>query len=161
DGLPGSARLLGAIDAELLQARRAQAARDLHAVAESLRFLAGADVHSPQDLRALEAHGRTAWEARGLVLGRGAAALRARAEEQGRAGLLDLALLWADLKRRLARQGGTGDGRAEVEATLAEAESLLGSCPALARERRLLAGAAGDETPSAPVRRTWWEHLTL
>ncbi len=163
DGLPGGARLAETLDGQRRLARRAQAAVDLHAVAENLRFLAGADVHSARELQLLEAHCRTAWEARGLVAGPGNAALDADTEEQIRADLLDLALLWAELTRRRARQGEDGEDCAEVPAILAEAEALLGPSAALARERHLLGSASGaDGTPgSAPSRRAAWEHVAL
>jgi eukaryotic-like serine/threonine-protein kinase len=158
DRLPGSAGLVAEIDALLGQARRAQAARDLHAVAESLRFLAGAEVFPERELQALEAHCRTAWEKRGLVADPAAAALDAATEEQVRTDLLDLALLWADLKHRLARRGEGAGRPEEAQAILAEAEQLLGPSAALARERRLVTGAA---VPPEPARGTWWEQLTL
>ena len=69
-----------------------------------------------RDLEALDARCGAAWEARGLLAGRAAAPLAEDAEERIRADLLDLALLWADLRRRLAPPGGPGDGGAAVEA---------------------------------------------
>src|SRR5262249_36027916 len=159
DGLPGSGRLVEEVDAQLRRARRAQAANELHAVAESLRFLAGAEIRSLPELQALEAHCRKAWDTRDLAADREAAGLDAATEAQGRADLLDLALFWVHLRRRVSQGGDAG----EVSQTLAEAEKLLGPHPALVRERRLLARPAGEPEPPtpAPAGRTWWEHLTL
>jgi serine/threonine protein kinase/Flp pilus assembly protein TadD len=152
-GLPGSAGLAQALDAQLHRARRARAAEDLHEVAERLRFRAGADAQPAGELEVLDAHCRTAWEARGLLTDQGAAPLSTDAEEQVRDDLLDLALLWADSKRQV----GAGE---EAEAILTEAEGLLGPSPALARERRRLAGAAGEELP-APDPGAAWEHVAM
>src|SRR5207244_3486113 len=69
EGLPGCQGLVGQLDDWLRQARRASAAEQLHAVAERARLLAGAEAMSAAELRALEAHCRTAWEARGLIAG--------------------------------------------------------------------------------------------
>jgi serine/threonine protein kinase/Flp pilus assembly protein TadD len=159
EGLPGGAGLREALGRELAHARRARAAAELHAVAENLRFLAGADVHAARDLQALEAQCRMAWSVRGLVLD-DAAARNADPAEQTRADLLDLALVWVDLKRRLGQQGGPGDGRAEIAAILDEAETVLGSSPALACERRRLAGT-GIAPPPALARRSAWEYVAV
>jgi tetratricopeptide (TPR) repeat protein len=70
-------------------------------------------------------------------------------DEQVQADLLDLALFWADLNRRLAGQDRKSDSRAQVEAILAEAEELLGPSAALTRERQLLAGEVA--VPSTPA----------
>jgi tetratricopeptide (TPR) repeat protein len=152
-----------ALDAELGKARRARAAQEFHAVAESLRFLAGADVHSARDLETLDARCRVAWEARGLLAGRADAPLGADTEDQIRTDLLDVSLLWVDLKRNLAGPGQSGDHRETIDALLAEAEELLGPCPALARERRRQAGAADEKAQLGPPpdSRAPWEHIVL
>ena len=139
-GLPGSAGLVTALDAELRRAQRAQAAEDLHPLAERLRFFAGAESHTAAELKTMGEECRTAWEARGLLADRAAAPLDPDTEEQVQADLLDLALLWSDLDR----QAGP--------AVLAECEELLGPRPALTRER------PGREGQPA---RTPWEHVAL
>jgi Flp pilus assembly protein TadD len=162
-GLPRSASLLAEIDAELRQARRAEAAQDLHAVAESLRFLAGADVHAPRELQALEAHCRVAWEARGMVANSNGTALDAAREEQIRADFLDLALIWIDLKRQIARTASDNDWREEVRTILAEARELVGPSAALVHEWRILTGMVETESAESSIasRRASWEHLAL
>jgi serine/threonine protein kinase/Tfp pilus assembly protein PilF len=159
-GIPGSAHLAEELDHQADLARRAQAILDLHAVAERLRFLAGADIHATGDLRALEAQCRTAWETRDLAVDRSAIS-GAGIDEQVKKDLLDVTLFWADLSRRLARERGTSDSRAKMEVILTEAEKLLGSSAALARERQLLAG--GVAVPSAPAegRLASWERVAL
>jgi serine/threonine protein kinase/Flp pilus assembly protein TadD len=155
--VPGCRDLVGQFDAWLRRAGRARAADQLHAVTERLRFLAGGDGLPAADLRTLEAHCRTAWEVRDLVAGRPAAPLDDDTEEQARADLIDLALLWADLKQQLAP--GDEAARAEARALLAEAEALAGPSPALARELRALGGSAAPAGDAAAP--TFREHLAL
>jgi serine/threonine protein kinase/tetratricopeptide (TPR) repeat protein len=156
DGLPGQQGLRGQIDESLRRAERARAIGLLHALAQRLRLLSGADVLGEADLRKLEGFCRTAWQARKLVAGRAGAALDEALEEQARADLVDLALFWLDLKRRLARRGWAA--HAEDRALLAEAESLCGPSAALARERQALDGTlAPDDHPA----RTATEHVAL
>jgi serine/threonine protein kinase/tetratricopeptide (TPR) repeat protein len=145
DGVPGGAGLVKAIDSQLHQARRAEAAGDLHAVAERLRFLAGAE-RPTAELKAMATKCCTTWEARGLLADRAAAPLDADAEEQLRADLLDVALLWAELDRQTGR------------AVLAEAEELLGPCPALTRARQGSGVATGVGAQQAG---TPWEHVAF
>lgn len=155
DGLPGGAALAATFDTQLRRARRAHTAGDLHAVAETLRFLVGADLQVVSELQTLQDSCRSAWAARQLLDENPDAVLDAATEEQVRDDLLDLALLWTGLKRQLARLQGADEPREEIQAILAEAEARLGPSPALARERQ-----AGQESP-VPARRAWWVHLRL
>jgi tetratricopeptide (TPR) repeat protein len=133
EGMPIRGSLAADIEASLRQARRAQAAEDLHALAERLRFLAGSDTVPAGEVGAQDARCRTAWETRALLADREGAPLDGAAERQIREDLLDLAVLWADLK----------DGQAQP--LLREANELLGDGPAhraswehVARARSLL-----------------------
>ncbi len=146
DGLPWSAGLAPALDAQLRRARRARAAEGLHALAERLRFFAGADAYPAGELEGLDVQCRAAWEDRDLLGGND--------EEPLRGDLLDLALLWADLKRRVGP-------REEAEAILAQAEERLGPNAALSRERRRLSGAAAGEDVPAAGPTAAWEHVAL
>jgi serine/threonine protein kinase/Tfp pilus assembly protein PilF len=111
EGVPGSAELVMAFDAELRRARRAAAADDLHAVADRLRFLAGGERRPATEREALTQQCRAVWEARDHLTDR-SASLDAGSEDQLQADLLDLVLLWGDA------------------GMLAEAERLLGPRPA-------------------------------
>jgi len=129
-GLPGCQSLLTELDDGLRRARRGGAARRLHAVCERLRFLVGADMLPPHELRALNDSCQAAWADRALLEGAD--------EEQARADLIDLALLWPDLKRQLA-PGDEATGQ-WATALLAEAEALCGPRdPGSAREQVALA----------------------
>jgi serine/threonine protein kinase/Flp pilus assembly protein TadD len=147
-GLPGSAGLVLAFDVQLRQARRAEAVAELHTLAERLRFSAGADKQSAAELSALEGECRATWEARVILLDGDEGT-----DQQLTADLRDVVLLWADAARRSQK----GARHAELRGVLAEAESLLGPCPALACERQALAGV---ETPP-PAARSAWEHVAL
>ena len=158
--LPGQGELAGELARLLLVAERAEAAADLHQLAERLRFVCGGDAPPPRSARQLEERCRTAWEGRRFL------ANRQRAEETVRADLLDLAILWADLGVRLAPPGRDGDARRHALRLLDEAETLLGPHPALRRERRnhsRLLGLPGS-APAGDDRqlpRTAWECTAL
>jgi serine/threonine protein kinase/Flp pilus assembly protein TadD len=166
-GLPGTGELLALLDAESRLARRAQAAEELHAVAERLRFLAGADLLSTAELRQLAARCRTAWDTRSLLTEGATTPPGGDGEEQVRADLRDLALLWSDLRRELARRGEAGDEGEDVAAApdappdprdarthVARGRSLLGSGD--------LAGAAEELTRAADLRpQDFWAHFYL
>jgi tetratricopeptide (TPR) repeat protein len=151
EGWPGCHRLVAQIEGCQRRAQRAVAAERLHDVTERLRLLAGIETLSSSDLGTLDVQCRKAWEARHLVLGEEGAG------DQARADLVDLALLWADLKRRLAP--GNVTTRGEAREVLAEAEALCGPSAALTRERRALDAKA--ETDPGPGARTFREHVAL
>jgi serine/threonine protein kinase/tetratricopeptide (TPR) repeat protein len=140
------------------RAERGQAARELHALCERLRPLYGAADLPDAEARALAADCLELWRRRGLF----ADGLDEPGQEQLRADLLDLAVLWADLRAGRAGPGEAHAARAEALKMLNEAEALLGPGCVLARERRDHAralGRAAPDTPAAP--RTAWEHYAL
>jgi serine/threonine protein kinase/tetratricopeptide (TPR) repeat protein len=120
--LPGCRALVREIDAELDEARRAAAAQQLHALAERLRLLVGGESLHAQELRTLDAHCRAIWEVRTLLADRATGLVQA---EQARADLIDLALLWSDVKHRLAPDNQAA--RAEATTLRDEAEALCGT----------------------------------
>jgi serine/threonine protein kinase/Tfp pilus assembly protein PilF len=168
-GLPGGPELAQAFDEQLRLAKRAQAAQDLHALADRIRFLAAQDALSSRQLQVLEGHCRKVWDARGLLTDRGAAGLAPDLEQQLQTDLLDLALLWLDLRLRLAPGPRADETRRAALAVLAEAEALFGPSLVLLRERQAHAAALGltGEARSAERRaaglapRTAWEHYAL
>ena len=85
----------------------------------------------PRDLLALEAHCRKAWEVRDLVAGQSAPASRNGPRNRCATDLIDLALLWTDLKRRIEPENRAR--RSETLAVLAEVDSLCGPSAAVAR----------------------------
>jgi Flp pilus assembly protein TadD len=157
EGWPGAGGLIAQLDESLFRARRASAAVQLHAVTEQLRLLAGADLLSQRGLRALEEHCRSAWETRQLVASPPGVTRKAVIDEQINTDLIDLALLWTDLMRRISPR--SEKWRAEARAVLDEVDVLCGPSAPVARERRALDGKAEPEGIAA--KRTAWEHAVL
>jgi eukaryotic-like serine/threonine-protein kinase len=166
-GLPGGGELARDLGAELRRARRGQAVRQLHALADRLRFLCGAA--SPQgSLASLRPLWGAVWGTRKALLNREGAELPAEVEGGLRTDLLDLAIIWADLSVRLA---GPGERSASARAALKvldETEAQFGPSAALARQRRACASACGEAGPESPTPpradespRTPWEHYAL
>jgi Flp pilus assembly protein TadD len=79
-----------------------------------------------------------------------------------RTDLLDLAIIWSDLRARQATGAATPLHRDALR-ILAEAEQLYGTSSALQWERRIHEQALGGAAPPAPemVPRTAWEHLVI
>ncbi len=163
-----SDRLRHDLEQQVGRVQRARLADELHELADRLRFLYGTDVAGIEPLRALEARLRTTWESRGRILAQLAGGLEPGVEERLRTDFLDLGILWADLRVRLAR-GDVSEARREALRTLDEAERLFGASPVLARERRCHAEALGlTELAREAARRqaelaprTAWEHYAL
>jgi eukaryotic-like serine/threonine-protein kinase len=150
---PRLAALVRALDEQLQRARLARDAAALHQLVERVRPLYGTDIPVGDGLHALVPRLREAWELRSRFaagLGRGQdPAAEARLE----ADLLDLALLWADLRVRLASGEDARAARWEALQTLREAEDLLGPSPALERERRAFAEDSDPiPRPAGPTR---------
>ncbi len=155
--LPGCGNLVEEIDLQLRRARRGNAVDQLHFLTERLRLFAGSDDLPERELRAVEIRCRTFWEMRDLVAGTSSAPLRESLEKQARADLIDLAILWTDLRLRLAP--GEQTVKTEAHAALSKTQSLCGPNPALTRALQALDGTAnlGDE----PTARTFQEHAAL
>jgi tetratricopeptide (TPR) repeat protein len=78
-----------------------------------------------------------------LTTDRSESELTAEEENRIQADLLDLAILWADLRVRSAAGEGATQAHREALGVLAEAEARLGPSPALDRERQTHAEALG------------------
>jgi serine/threonine protein kinase len=164
-GLPFQRRLADELGRRLRLAEQARAAadraaagRELHRLADRLRFLYGAEPASPDGLAALEARCRAFWDDRGRVVEHLTPDAGAALKPAVRDDLLDLAIVSADLRVRLAPADGKGQAGREALAVLAEAEALCGPSPVLDAERRLH-GAAARHCGRAPE--TAWEHYAL
>jgi serine/threonine protein kinase/tetratricopeptide (TPR) repeat protein len=153
-------RQLGLAEQARTAARRTAAGRELHQLADRVRFLYGANHVPPQIIRGLAAGCRAFWENRARVVERlsnpGSPAL----EPVVRDDLLDLAIFWADLQVRLAPPAGKPDARRKALTVLAQAESLVGASPVLDEERRFH-GAPLTPPRKAPPAQTAWEHYAL
>jgi tetratricopeptide (TPR) repeat protein len=173
-GLPWQGDLTALLDQQLrlalkgqTAAARAAAARELHTLADRVRFLYGADPLAPEALRGVEEYCRAFWGKRDHIVRR-LGAPRGRALDPGvRDDLLDVAIFWADLQVRLAPAAEKRQGRRQALAVLVEAESLFGPSPVLDEERKLHGGPVPDRglfassgvRAASPV--TAWEHYAL
>jgi serine/threonine protein kinase/tetratricopeptide (TPR) repeat protein len=166
-GVPLSGALRGRLHAARLSAERAQAAADLHQFCERVRPLFAAEVFSPAEARAAANRCAAVWAERQQIAARLAGQPAPELERQWRADLLDVGILSAHLRARLAPASGTGAAHREALAVLDEAESLLGPSGVLDQERAEHARALGltaladsaDRRARAIPPRTAWEHL--
>jgi serine/threonine protein kinase len=164
--LPGAADLKKGLAVHLRRARRAEAAQQLHSQAQLSRFLlelndlAGDRPGAPprgqgrsRDRRLaliLPAGCREAWGTRHLLtLSSPETALETDDERAIRFDLIDVAVFWADLQVRLAREQDLPRARREALALLEEADRLCGPSPILDEERRARAAALGLPEPVA------------
>lgn len=175
ENLPFNRPLTEQLSEQMHHAARAEAAEELHRVVERVRVLYGVDSRPPGELQAIEAHCRALWDQRTVIAQRLAPASppgqlpqKEDQEEQVRTDLLDLAVLWTNLRLRVAAEQ-TAQVRRDALEILAQAEALYGPSPVLARERQVHAQAlgfdalaleAGRQADALPVR-TAWEHYAL
>ena len=162
----------GAVPALLLQqtrhirlAEQTQAAQELHALVDQVRFLSSDDFLSPRPARTLEAQCRALWERRAQIGERLSNDLDSAARDQLQADLLDLAILGADLRVRLASPADAPAAHRDARQVLQQAETLLGSSAVLRQEQRYHAAALGLRDTEAgvtdPTPRTSWEHCAV
>jgi serine/threonine protein kinase len=151
------------------RAERGQTAEELHRLCERLRPLYGADVLPAEEAGAVADRCRELWEKREVIARRLGEQAPPGLEQQTRADLLDLAILWANLRVRAAAPGEADPARREALETLAQAEALFGPSCVLYQERRAHALALGQtEVAEAAARqaealasRGAWEHYAL
>jgi tetratricopeptide (TPR) repeat protein len=107
---------------------------------------------------------QAAWEGRAFLLGGSSSPLDADIERDVRADLLDLVLLWADARVRLASPEHADAERRRALAVLDEAESLCGPSLALNQRRRDLGRELGRPESSGrpdPSPKSAREHCEL
>jgi serine/threonine protein kinase/Flp pilus assembly protein TadD len=144
EGLPGFHTLSQGLAG---QARQASVARDadlLHDLVERLRFFESAVPRTVQEMKAAERQSQTLWETRRAILDQLGGALNTEAKARLRSDMLDLAVIGASLRVRLAT--GAGDGtraRREALRMLDEAEARFGPSHLMFRERLAHAQALG------------------
>jgi serine/threonine protein kinase len=157
EGLPFHRDLTEELREQLRLVERVEAARELHDFVERARALYGADGQPVAEVRAVEAHCRALWQRRDQI----ARQLGAE-QEQVKTDLLDLAILWTNLRVRLAGKKVSAVRKESLE-VLAEAEALFGPSCVLDAERRAHAAALGlpRQTTTAPAPRTAWEHYAV
>jgi serine/threonine protein kinase/Flp pilus assembly protein TadD len=163
ENLPFHGELTEELLGQLRLAERAEAAQELHLFVERVRALYGADGQPAAELRAVERHCRAFWQRRDQIA-RHLGAQPVPEREQVQTDLLDLAILWTDLRVRLAGKSEINAVRQEALEVLAQAEALFGPSCVLDGERRVHTAALrlpGVESGAAPTPRTAWEHYAL
>jgi serine/threonine protein kinase/tetratricopeptide (TPR) repeat protein len=162
EDLPFVAELRDQLRRGAEQAERGQAAEELHRFCEQVRPLYGADFLTAEQARTVAEHCREFWQKREVLV-------PPEGEPQIQNDLLDLAILWVNLRVRLAPPDEAPKVRQEALNVLAEAEALLGPSCVLYHERSAIAQALGltKEAETAARQgaslapRTSWEHYAL
>jgi tetratricopeptide (TPR) repeat protein len=146
---------------------RGRLARELSQIADRMRFLYGLDASATPRLKSLDAHCRTFWEKRALILEKLGARLDPDIDQCITTDLLDLAILGSNLRVQLARN--TTEARRDALQILKDAEASAGPNAVLYHERRLHAEALGladiaheaQRLADACPPRSAWEHYAL
>jgi tetratricopeptide (TPR) repeat protein len=166
--VPFSADLQRDLAAQVQMVREKQAAWNFHQVADQIRLKAVADSLSVRDLQDLEKSCRAAWSSRPLIATR-LGNLEGEERQRIRADFLELAVLEAGLRVRLASKSEERAARESALHVLEEAEATFGPSRVLCREQQTHAEALGlaevavqaktkgDGLPPA----TSWEHCAL
>jgi serine/threonine protein kinase/tetratricopeptide (TPR) repeat protein len=184
EGLPGSEELTRELSEQLRRARRSLAAQDLHRLADHFRLLYGVNFLPPKTRREIESSCRLFWTDRNRILERigpseshnglqssaivtSASPSGSQADQQVRADLVDLAILYTSLQVRQA--SSKRSARRKALTMLREAEEFCGDSAVFCYEREKHAKALGltDMARAAEERRaqleprTAWEHYAL
>jgi serine/threonine protein kinase/tetratricopeptide (TPR) repeat protein len=162
--IPATSQLTKALTSQLQLAMIGQKATELHRLADIVRFRYGILPASGEETLGLLRTIRDIWGERDLLLKPGEGSLDDQTQRTIRTDLLELAILWANLRVRLASGGEVVQARREALAMIEEAAAPCGPSPALNRQRRLFAAALGQ--PSASLEpdlppASAWEHYGL
>src|SRR5262249_52580464 len=110
----GGGQLVEQFRGQVQLTQRAHAAHNLHMLADRARFLFSAAGLLEQEMRALEQHCAKVWELRALITGRVGGKAESAADPGVQADLLDLAILWTDLRVGLDPEGRKDAARREA-----------------------------------------------
>ena len=160
---PGNSLALE-LQEELRLAVRGQKAEQLHHFTDLVRLRHGFTPPRGEEGWRFIHDGRAVWDGRERLLNSEAGALDPEIEHRIRTDLLELAVVWADLRVRLASKADADEARREAIRVLDEAEASCGPSPSLNRERRAYARALGlpvSPTGPDPAPRSAWEHYDL
>jgi tetratricopeptide (TPR) repeat protein len=157
-------RLRRTLGAQLAQVHQERQTEELHRLSEVVRFRYGLDPPPAEEAQSLLRVGRRIWQARHVLLARAGSRGDHERQERVRIDLLDLIIIWADLRVRYAAPSEVEEARREAVGALQEAEALLGPSPSLDRELHAYAPARGRDEPPARLAaqpRSAWEHYDL
>ncbi|HEV3255964.1 MAG TPA: tetratricopeptide repeat protein [Gemmataceae bacterium] len=170
DGIPFSWNVVQALRDQVRHAERQKMVRELHLLIERLRPYYAAETFSLADAQPMETRCRRLWEMRGQFIQDIGQAPESKLDHQSQTDLLDLAILWTDLRVRLASETDGASVRMEALKVLDQAEALFGPSCVLDQERRAYVEALGLSPDSqagagrpiaAAAPRTAWEHYAL
>ena len=162
---PGQNDLKQAFQNKIALAKRARFADALHQLVERLRFVDRFDAVPAAKLRELDNGCAKVWEVRHQIAQPDSTALNDETERRVRMDLLDLAVLWSELRMHVAPPEKNAQTRLEVLALLNDAQALSGPSPILELARRQYSTDAGDESSRVDSRftlapQTAWEHFS-
>jgi tetratricopeptide (TPR) repeat protein len=161
---PFSDHLTGLLANQLHLAKLGQQAAELHQVADLVRFWYGITLPMGEEAQVLAHKIWLIWEERDFLLKLKDGDLDAETEQGIKTDLLELAVVWAELRVQLASKANVNEARREACRLLDQAAVACGPSPALNRVRCAYAQAMGaarlghDPNP-APL--TAWEHYDL
>jgi eukaryotic-like serine/threonine-protein kinase len=158
DSFPWSISLAEALAERERQAHQARLAQALHQTADNLRFHYDPESLSSTDAAQLEAQCGPLWDARGGLINAFGNERSLKEENQVRIDLRDLAVLWVDLRGRMA-DGESAEARRQQLDRLDEAEALFGPSAVIQYERARLHPAAANALEPLPF--TAWGHYAL
>jgi tetratricopeptide (TPR) repeat protein len=164
DHTPAVERQERALRAELDLALRQGQAAEIHRLAETVRFRYGMAPPPPEESRSLLRLGQAIWEQRAALLRRGAGRDDSELSQQIRTDLLDLVVVWADLRVHYTPPAEAGAAKTEALRILGEAQDLLGPSPSLEHGLQAYAeGVGGNPVPAGPAAapRSAWEYYDL
>ena len=160
--VPGRADLRSALEGRFAVAQRRRLAEDLHQLVDQLRYYDSGFAFSPARLQEIDRTCGAIWRERGAILTEFPVTEGGAEEQEPRTELLDLAILWAELKVRSAAEGEQTRARRDALELLAEAEQTFGRSVVLDQERAGYAAEPGaDARPAAreaAAPRSVWEH---
>jgi serine/threonine protein kinase/Tfp pilus assembly protein PilF len=139
-------------------ARENRAAHDFHMVADRIRIRSVADSLSDRELRDLEASCQAAWNSLPLIAQR-LPNLEEEDRQKVRRDFLDLAILGANLRVRLAPAGEMKHAQESALQVLEEAEAAIGPSSVIQAERQTLSHALGLKSESTVAPRQDVGHL--
>ena len=167
--MPGNDHLRQVLQQQADLAERGQTVQELHALADQIRYLYGAEQLPAATVEELAGRCREEWGQRRRLLEPAGLDLGTWIEKRLQTDLLDLGLIWADLQVRLAPAKKRAQAQEDALGVLAEVESLFGPNPVLYRERQVLLEGLGrkQEARAAAAQaatcepKSGWEHYAL
>jgi tetratricopeptide (TPR) repeat protein len=157
--VPGIGHLTRGLRDQRDAAERAIEADELHRLADLIRFRYGLEGPPEDEARMLLRHCRTIWDQKQRLVGSDR-----RRRQDIEADLLELAIVWADLRVRLAPRQDVAAARRAALNCLNEAAAMFGPSLSLDRTRTTHARALGlarESAAAAPVPSSAWEHYDL